>query len=309
MRVVPGVFSFLQQRMIQRLKRRDFTMKRTSIICIAVVIITCCECPGGTDTSVVPSTDAIPAEEFSNIAPTVKTKTSKVNVFCPTSNEEARTLYNGALEFERQGKDDEAKEGYLKAIEKDPRYCDAMDNIGQMFRRNGDINQAIYWYQHSIAVKPDNSVAHQNLAVAYRIKGDVDKTLGEYQWLVSNDPGNPEGYYGLGLAFLDRGQSTTAIKALKRAEELYRANASPFLGDAQYLLGVSFYDQKDYRNARDYLMLSYPSRKEDPDTNYLLGLCYLDPSIKDSGKAREYLLKAQQFGMKVSPELFQELEK
>jgi tetratricopeptide (TPR) repeat protein len=284
-------------------------MIRISIICLAFVIATCRVCTGETDKPVIPSKDIQSSGEPARIEPDVKSKISKARVFCPTMNEEARLLYNSALEFEQQEQYADAQERYLKAIEKDPGYCDAMDNVGQMFRRKGDLKQAISWYKRSLAVKPDNSVAHQNLAVAYRIQGDADNTLAEYQWLVRNDPDNPEGYYGLGMTFIELGQPSAAIKALHRAVELYHANSSTFLGDAQFLLGAAYYDQKDFRNARDYLLLSYPSRKEDPDANYLLGLCYLGPPIKNSVKAREYLLKAQQLGAKVSPELIRELDK
>lgn len=285
-------------------------MKLTSIVCLAFVFITCCECPGENAQSVVPSPEALLSEKKPpTIEPGDITKTSEADVLCPTANEEARRLYNDALVFARQGNYERAKEGYLKAVEKDPRYCDAMDNIGQLLRREGDIKQAISWYKRSIAAKPDNAVAHQDLAVAYGMQGNADKTLEEYQWLVRNDPGNPEGYYGLGMTFLDLGKPSEAIMALERAEILYRANSSPFLEDAQYLLGAAFFGRKEYRKARDYLLLSYPSRKGDPSANYLLGLCYLDPSIKDSVKSREFLLKARNLGVKIPPELLQELDK
>jgi len=249
-------------------------MKRTSIICLALILMSCCECLGGTDPSVVSSSDVQSSGQPAQKATSVESKISMADIFCPTTNEEARKFYNDALEFERQGKDDEAAAGYLKAIEKDPQYCDAMDNIGQLFRRKGDIDQAISWYKRSLVVKPDNVVAHQDLAVAYRVQGDTVKTLSEYQWLVTNNPNNPEGYYGLGMTYLDLRQTSAAIKALERAAELYQAGSSPYLGDALYLLG----------------------------------LCYLDPSMRDSGKARNYLMKARQLGATVPPELIREMD-
>lgn len=249
-------------------------MKRASIICFAIIFMFCCECLGRIDNPVLLSANVPTSEQSAQNAAGIETKTSMVDVFCPTTNEEARRFYNDALEFGRQGLDREAEQAYLKAIEMDPQYCDAMDNVGRLFRRKGDIKQAITWYNRSIAVKPDNVVAHQNLAVAYRFLGDADRALSEYQWLVGNDSGNPEGYYGLGLIYLEMGQPAAAIKPLERAEALYQSSSSPFLGDAQYLLGQ----------------------------------CYLQPSTRDRRKAREYLMKAQQLGVEIPQELLRAMD-
>ena len=44
----------------------------------------------------------------------------------------------------------EAEPLLRKAIELDPKYCDAMDNLGVVLRRLGNIEQAIEWYKRSI---------------------------------------------------------------------------------------------------------------------------------------------------------------
>ncbi|HET6421754.1 MAG TPA: tetratricopeptide repeat protein [Geobacteraceae bacterium] len=284
-------------------------MRRTYIISFAFIIVACC-----TYAAWAASPDAAmqgassPGEKLPGIDPVIKSKTSQGDVICPTADEEARKLYNEAIDLEAHGKFAEAKEKYLKAIERDPGYCDAMDNIGVIFRHEGDISQAIHWYERSIAVKPDNPVAHQDLAVAYSIRGDAEKTLAEYRWLAGKYPENPEGFYGLGMTFLGLNQPQDAVRPLERAEELYRASSSPLIGDARHLLGVACFGLKDYARARDYLTLSYAGLENDADVNYLLGLCYIDPSIKDIGKAREYLFKARQLGKTIPPELLRELD-
>lgn len=196
-----------------------------------------------------------------------------------------------------------------RAVGSDPGYCDAMDNLGQMLRTQGDVNEAIRWYQRSLKVKPDNAVARQNLAQAYLILGERDQAVAQYQWLTENAPRNPEGFYGLGQTYLGAGRTREAIAVLERAAELYREQASPLLVDAYYLLASAHLDQREYRKAKRYLELTYPGREDDPDINYLLGLCYLDPANPDKVKAARHLNKAQRLGVKVPAELLQGLER
>jgi tetratricopeptide (TPR) repeat protein len=267
-------------------------MRNPVLICLALLTITCCTCLGETAP-----------------APAGTARLGRVGILCPTRNEEARQSYNSALLLQGQGKLREAEAAYQKAIELDPGFCDAMDNLGQMLRSEGDTKRAIGWYRRSLAVKPDNLVAHQNLAAAYRFQGELDKTREEYLWLVKHDADNPEGYYGLGMTYLDAGQTGAAIEPLERAESLYRAAASPLVSDARFLLGVAYYGEQKYQKARDYLAQAYPVMENDPNVNYLLGLCYLNPPIEDHAQARQYLLKAQKLGKELPANVKKKLEK
>lgn len=226
-------------------------------------------------------------------------KIDSVDVVCPTENEGARSAYNKAMQLQQQGRLRDAEGSYLKAIGLDPRYCDAMDNLGQLLRSEGDTDQAISWYRRSLSVKPDDAVAHQNLAVAYIVQGTADKAVAEFQWLIRHDPDNPEGYYGLGNAQLVQGHPGDAVEPLEQAEKLYRAKGSPLLADARYELGVAHYMLKEYAKARGYLELLYPGRESDPNLNYLLGVCYANPPGEDRRKGRELLLAAKKLGMDV----------
>lgn len=275
-------------------------MRVLFLMCLIVFVTSSYPCQGAT----IPENAAAPSAGTTPLPPNATT-IIEAGVVCPTGNEAARRQYNKGLELRRLGKLREAQDAYLKAVELDPGYCDAMDNLGQLLRREGDVKQAISWYRRSLSVKPDNAVAHQDLAVAYVFEGDTNRALSEYQWLVANDPENPEGYYGLGKTCLESGRTKDAVEALTRAVERYRRNASPLLADAYYLLGWAYFTQNEYQKAKEYLELSYPGREEDPNINYLLGLCFLDPSNVNRTKAAQYLRKAQALGMKIPPEVRQ----
>ena len=278
---------------------------RTGLAITAITAVTCLGAEPPSRVATAPS----PAmgQNATMPAPAATGKVSEAGILCPTTDEAARRFYNDATALQKEGQLPEAQESYRKAIAKDPRYCDAMDNLGLLYRRQGDVGNAIYWYKRSIEVKPDNAVAHQNLAVAYGVSGESEKALEEYLWLVRSFPDNPEGHYGLGQCYLAMGQVNKAVAPLQRAEELYRLGSSPLLPDAHYLLGIAFFRLKDYRKAKEYLELAYPLMENDPSVNYLLGLSYLEPQIEDLSKAKRHLLKAKDLGVKVPEELLKNL--
>lgn len=257
-------------------------MNSRFITIIALIAATACNCLGESGAPMPVSVKQIPAAAL----------------VCPTANEGARQSYNRAKELQQLGRLSEAEASYLKAIELDPGYCDAMDNLGQMLRSQGKIDQAIEWYRRSISVKPVNNVAHQNLAAAYMFAGAADRAIPEYRWLIEHEPDNPEGYYGLGNAHKSLGNPGDAIAPLERAESLYSRSGSPLLADAQYELGVAYYMMKEHGRGAAYLQKVYAERGSDPTLNYLLGACYLGIPGEE-GRARGYLLKAKSLGADV----------
>lgn len=257
-------------------------MKGRFTVIIALIAATACNCWG----------------ESGAPQPVAVKQITAVALVCPTASEEARQSYNHAQELQQLGRLRDAEASYLKAIELDPGYCDAMDNLGQMLRSQGKVDQAIGWYQRSISVKPDDTVAHQNLAAAYMFAGAPDNAVPEYLWLIEHEPDNPEGYYGLGNAHKSMGRPKDAIAPLERAESLYSRSGSPLLADAQYELGVAYYMMKEHGRGAAYLQKVYAERGSDPTLNYLLGACYL-VIPGEAERARGYLLKAKKLGVDV----------
>lgn len=229
-------------------------------------------------------------------------------VFCPTEKQEALEAYNRANDLDRQGKFEEAKDLYLKAIEADPSYCDAMDNLGLLLRRQGKLDEAISWYRRSIEVFPENRVAHQNLAVAYRRLGKTDEAMVEYRTLIELHPEDPEGHFGLGSIYLDLNEPEAAIPHLRKAEEIYIETKSPYLPDAQYLLGLAHYRLSAWGRAREYFEQAYPTLQNQADINFYLGMCYRSEELGNPKLARQYLNKARELGKRIPPEVLQDLE-
>jgi tetratricopeptide (TPR) repeat protein len=252
----------------------------------------------------VPNLSATAASEPA-ATPTLTIRLTEADVFCPTQNQQAEAAYNSGLDLTAQDRTDEAKTQYLKAIQLDPAFCDAMDNLGVLYRREGNLDQAIYWYQQSIAAFPDNPIAHQDLALAYQLQGKIDEALAEYQQLVQIDANNPEGYYGLGNIYLHQNQPDKAIEQLKQAETLYLKQSSPLVSDARFLIGLAYVNQQQCTQGRDYLEPLYTEFQDEPSMNYYLGVCLATSEPKDLDRARTYLTHAQELGWNVPAEVMQ----
>lgn len=225
------------------------------------------------------------------------------DMVCPSENEEAQNFYNEAGDRNESGEFVEAETLYLKAIELDPGFCDAMDNLGQMLREQNRIDEAINWYQKSLEVTPDNPVAIQNLALAYSLQGKTEAALEEYEKLTEVAPENPEGYFGLGTIYFGLDQHQKAIPYFETAEKLYIEQDSPYVADAQYYLGFSHFTLQNCTDARKYLEPIYTQFSEDGGINYALGVCSLTEKPIDKKAAREYVLKAQSLGVQIPADI------
>jgi tetratricopeptide (TPR) repeat protein len=218
--------------------------------------------------------------------------------------DDATNAYNQGVTYESAGDFESAITAYRQAIELDPAYCDAMDNLAYALRQTGNVEEAITWYQASIAVAPDSDVAHLGLANAYLSLDDYDNALTEYNALLKIDVNNPEGYYGAGRVYFSQEKYQDALEQFQKAEELYKAEGSDYIVDAQVYIGFCYVMLKDYENGRDVLEKVYPQMQDNPYVNYFLGQCYYyGTSIRNDELAKQYLTRARDLGITLEPEL------
>lgn len=237
-------------------------------------------------------------------APTPINRKENVDLYCPSDIEDATNAYNQGVNYEAAGDFESAITAYRQAITLDPAYCDAMDNLAYALRQTGDVEEAITWYQASIAVAPDGDVAHLGLANAYLSIDDYDNALTEYNALLKLDANNPEGYYGAGRVYFTQEKYQDALVQFQKAEELYKAEGSDYIVDAQVYIGFCHVMLKDYEAGRDMLEQVYPQMQDNAYVNYFLGQCYYyGTSIRNDELAKKYLTRARDLGVTLEPEL------
>jgi tetratricopeptide (TPR) repeat protein len=230
----------------------------------------------------------------------------KLNLYCPSKQNRAIDYFDKATNLSKQKSAKELVNLYLKAIELDPGFCDAMDNLGNIYQKAGKSDEAIYWHQKAIETNMKDTVAHINLATDFRLQNRLRESADEYKMAIEIEPQNPEGYFGLGSDYLTIGKSEEALHELKIAEKLYLEMKSPYLAHARYSIGLAHFFLNDCASAKLYLEPIYQEFKTDPNINYSLGVCYLRAKEIDKGKS--YLQNAKSQGMEQAENVLEMIE-
>lgn len=167
----------------------------------------------------------------------VKTVFQNEDAYTPSRNPKAVLAYNaGCNALYRDSDVASAKVHFSKALELDPKFIHALDNLGTCHRRDGNLDEAAKCYKRSIALFPKGIFARANLALVHRASGKLDAAMEEYETCKRLDPENPEPYYGLALVELDAGKYDSALENAQAALDRYRKTNNPNASDAELVL-------------------------------------------------------------------------
>lgn len=173
-----------------------------------------------------------------------------------TSNPNALKYFNSALDAFRANKPEEAIELYHKAISVDPKFVEAYDNLGRVFRGQNMPDSAIYYYDKSLELFPKGVFANQNKAIVYFYNEQYDKAIEMYKHMIDILPESPEGHYGLAQVYLQTLELKTAIEEINKAIELYKEEASPLLSDGYITKALIYARMEDLPKVKENLILA-----------------------------------------------------
>jgi tetratricopeptide (TPR) repeat protein len=186
------------------------------------------------------------------------------NMYYSTPFSDAQKNYESGLKLFNENLFKESIPFYLKAIDIDAQFIDAMDNLGNSYRYLGNLDSAEYWYKRSIKLYPSGYVAHQNLAIVYNDRSFSQKALNEYDIMIKLNPGNPEGYFGKTSIYVSLGNGDEVILNANKALELYKKTNDSYEMDAEYMIGIGYYLKGDIAQAKKHLLVSQKLGKEIP---------------------------------------------
>jgi tetratricopeptide (TPR) repeat protein len=79
--------------------------------------------------------------------------------------------YNQGMELFAQDKLDEAIGAYLRALQEDPNFTDALHALAMTYARQEKLDQAIEVGRRLVEAAPDDELAYTSLSIFYQKKG------------------------------------------------------------------------------------------------------------------------------------------
>ena len=177
-----------------------------------------------------------------------RTKASVVNAALAEVPENARTLYEKALELAKTGDSLRAIDNLRAALSLYPKFPLALNELGVQYLKLGQANKAVQPLRSATTLSPDASAPRLNLGIALlETKQFADAETQLREVLKATSVPTAHMYLGLTLARLHHGEE--AEKELRQAISL----SGDQLALAHYYLGGLYWQNRDYRRAADEL--------------------------------------------------------
>jgi tetratricopeptide (TPR) repeat protein len=168
-------------------------------------------------------------------------------------NEKAQNFYNAGSEKYRAQKWEEALLLFNMAVEMDPEFAFAWDNIGVCERNLNHFDKALIAYKKSIAIDPKGVTPYQNSAYIYMNQKKYEEAVEAYKMIGKLNPEDPESFYGIGTAYIAmQGHNEAALKNLCIAYNLYSKQKSPYRTDAEKLISTLYREYKKQDNVKGF---------------------------------------------------------
>ena len=158
-----------------------------------------------------------------------------------TKNKTAIKAYDNGINAVRKGDTELAVKEFKKAVEADPKFVYAWDNLGVNLRRLNRFDEAIKAYETSLSINPYGNMPLQNIAIVYIYSKKFDKAEEAYKKYLSIYPEGVKAIYGLAnlyLSHLDKKEE--GLDYACKAYIMYSQAASPYRSDAQQLIKIAY---------------------------------------------------------------------
>lgn len=184
-------------------------------------------------------------------------------------NYNPKAYFIQAWVFKEEGDTNAAIRSYMAAVEQDPNYFEAYEELGVLYHHKKD-PLAISYYKNALNIKPDDIQILYNLAMFYQETGNFEKALQQYKMILHINPSYTYALHNIGWIYSVKQQKyEEAIAFFTKAIE----SDTTYI-EAVYHRGLAFEDLKKYNNARqDY---SYVLKLNDTYELAIEGLNRLD---------------------------------
>lgn len=173
-----------------------------------------------------------------------------------------------------------AAEAFKRAIEHDPNFILAYNNLGATYNALGCHSEAIKVLQKALSIQPDHAGSHFELGVALDRSHRYSEAVSAYRQAIHFDPHFVRAHDGLGVAYNKSRRIKESINAFQHALKL-----SPNHPEILNNLATAFAASGRYQEAIGALKKSISLKPNLLIAQYNLGLVHL--LIKDRDGALE----------------------
>ena len=165
-------------------------------------------------------------------------------VFCACTNnvEKAKKQYKKGEKALQEGKKDEAKKHFKKAIKTDPKNPDALFKVGFMYFDEEDgADAALGYLRKANKIDPNNEMSHYKLAILYsEQEGMTEYEISELSKTIKLNNDNDGAHFNLGFIYSQKRLYDDAEKEFKEVLRI-----APKDVDAALNLGVVYVRKGD----------------------------------------------------------------
>jgi Flp pilus assembly protein TadD len=151
------------------------------------------------------------------------------------------------------GRGSEGESYCRRAVEINPEFAEAHNNLGIVLAAMGRLNEAEACYRRALDISPDNPHAHTNLGRIFEKLDAPDAALTAHRRAVECSPEEPSAHTNLGALCMKLARFREAEQSFRHAATLkpYEANAHFNHGTALKKLGLFNEAESAYRQALD----------------------------------------------------------
>jgi Tfp pilus assembly protein PilF len=116
-----------------------------------------------------------------------------------------------------RGKPLDAMTNYLKSLEINPLYDDALNNMGYALAGLRRFPEAITYYERALKISPNHVEVHNNLGNALSELGRLNEAIEQYSLALKQNPEHADAHNNLGIALAMQGKLDEAIPQFRDA--------------------------------------------------------------------------------------------
>jgi protein O-mannosyl-transferase len=185
------------------------------------------------------------------------------------SVQENNSLAHGCLgaAYIQQGNPEQAEKQLTRALEINPYYPEALNDLGTILIDKDMFREAIARFSTALTLNPNYAEAYNNLALALTHVNRFPEAIEHYRIAVSINPMFPKALNNLGAALAQMGRLEDAKPYFLQALMI-----QPSYDEAYNNLGLLHYQQQDYAKSKAYFESGLSYNSNNPKAYFFLGL-------------------------------------